>query len=129
MNTDITLILRPSSQLMSALMSLMSFVDSLGMTLVQLRDEGTLKSLLTDFENLLGTGIPVGHAPDQVIWDLMFLREIQQVLKADTKNDAQSPEDNNMSKGIIDSHLKEVCWSFRNTILQLTIFIVLDRQT
>jgi hypothetical protein len=121
----VTSILRPSNQLMAALMSLMSSIDSLGMTLEQLREEQTSKALLTNFETLLVAGIPVEHAPDQVIWDLMFLKEMQHILKRDVEEDTERSEHDNPSKNIINSHLKEVCPSTRYDISQLIVFVVL----
>lgn len=102
---NIATILRPSNRLMSALTSLMSSIDSLGMTLEELRAEQVPQLLLDAFEGLVAAGTPVEHAPDQVVWDLMFLKEMQQVL--DRSKDAENPERWVSSNDVIGSHLKE----------------------
>jgi hypothetical protein len=103
---NISSILRPSNHLMSALRSLMTSIDSLGLVLEQLRTERIPQRLLAAFEGLLAAGLPVEHAPDQVVWDLMFVKEMRQV--STKKADTERAEDNDTSKDIINSHLQEV---------------------
>jgi hypothetical protein len=84
----------------------MSSIDALGLMLEQLKPERIPQRLLAGFEGLLVAGLPVEHAPDQVVWDLMFVKEMRQ---ASTKEaDTEKAEDSNASKDMIGSHLQEV---------------------
>ncbi|KAJ1308534.1 hypothetical protein OPQ81_004235 [Rhizoctonia solani] len=98
-------ILRPSNHLMSALMELTASINSLGMTLDELRAKNISNSLLSAFRELLVARVPVEHAPDQVIWDLMFLKGMQYAQEGRDKY-AANP-DNESSSGIINSHFQK----------------------
>ncbi|KAG8732708.1 hypothetical protein FRC11_011427 [Ceratobasidium sp. 423] len=104
---DAIAIYQPAFEIYSlgALMALTSSINSLGMTLDELRDKKISIKLLSAFESLLVAGIPVEHAPNQVIWDLMFLKETQRVQR-DQDQDVASLDDES-SAGIIDSHFRK----------------------
>ncbi|KAG8709558.1 hypothetical protein FRC08_018265 [Ceratobasidium sp. 394] len=104
-DVNISLILRPSNHLMSALRSLMISIDSLGLTLEQLRAEQVTWRLLAAFKDLLAAGLPVEHAADQVVWDLMFVREMQRATRRETGS--EEAEQRDTSDDIINSHLQK----------------------
>ncbi|KAF8607760.1 hypothetical protein BDV93DRAFT_541944 [Ceratobasidium sp. AG-I] len=103
-DSNIAAIHRPSNHLMTALMSLMSSVDSLGLTLEQLRNEHAPQRLLGAFEGLLTAGLPVEHVLDHVVWDLMFVQEMRQA--STKKPDLEGSEDEGSSKDMISSHFE-----------------------
>ncbi|CAE6454815.1 unnamed protein product [Rhizoctonia solani] len=98
-------ILRPSNHLISALMVLTSSINSLGMTLDELRAKKVTNALLSAFESLFVAGMPVEHAPDQVVWDLMFLKEAQRVQEGQDKDDTNPG--NGPSASMVDSHFQK----------------------
>ncbi|KAL5637030.1 hypothetical protein ACGC1H_000864 [Rhizoctonia solani] len=102
---NIVSILRPSNHLISALMVLTSSINSLGMTLDELRAKKIANALLSTFESIFVAGMPIEHAPDQVVWDLMFLREVQRAQEGQDK-DAANPG-NKSSASMVDSHFQK----------------------
>ncbi|KEP54956.1 Vps51/Vps67 protein [Rhizoctonia solani 123E] len=102
---NIVSILRPSNHLISALMVLTSSINSLGMTLDELRAKKVTNALLSAFESLFVAGMPVEHAPDQVVWDLMFLKEVQRVQEGQDKDDTNPG--NGPSASMVDSHFQK----------------------
>ncbi|CAE6424629.1 unnamed protein product [Rhizoctonia solani] len=114
---NITLILRQSNYLASALMALTTSIDSLGLTLDELRAKNIFNALLSTFTSLLVAGIPVEHAPDQVIWDLMFLKEMQHAQEDQVKGTRNSQDDS--SAGIIHSHFQKYSEEDRKTVNKL----------
>ncbi|ELU45926.1 hypothetical protein AG1IA_00040 [Rhizoctonia solani AG-1 IA] len=102
---NISSILRQSNSLTSALMALISSIDSFGMTLEEIRAQSISSSLLSKFSSLLVAGIPVEHAPNQVIWDLMFLKEMQRAREGQAKDTKLSQD--NLSASIISSHFQK----------------------
>ncbi|KDN48156.1 hypothetical protein RSAG8_03172, partial [Rhizoctonia solani AG-8 WAC10335] len=107
-------ILRPSNHLISALVVLTSSINSLGMTLDELWAKSISNRLLSTFESLLVAGMPVEHAPDQVVWDLMFLKEMQRVQESQDK-DAANPG-NGSSASMINSHFQKYSEEDRQTV-------------
>ncbi|KAG9127131.1 hypothetical protein FRC07_000548 [Ceratobasidium sp. 392] len=104
-DVNISLILRPSNHLMSALRLLTSSVGSLGLTLEQLRAKEATRRLLAAFRDLLAAGLPVEHAADQVVWDLMFVREMYQASRKEAGSEYTKEKDT--SSHMINSHLEK----------------------
>ncbi|CAE6487218.1 unnamed protein product [Rhizoctonia solani] len=102
---NIVSILRPSNYLMSALMALTSSINCLGITIDELRANKISNELLSAFEALVVAGIPVEHAPDQVVWDLMFLMEMRRVQEGQDKDIENLGSES--SVGIINSHFQK----------------------
>ncbi|CUA70290.1 Rootletin [Rhizoctonia solani] len=111
---NIVSILRPSNHLISALTVLTTLINSLGMTLEELQAKKLSAGLLSTFESLLTARIPVEHAPDQVVWDLMFIKEIRQGHEGQDE-DPINP-DNESSAGIINSHCQKYSEEDRQTV-------------
>ncbi|CAE6418759.1 unnamed protein product [Rhizoctonia solani] len=134
---NIVSILRPSNHLISALMALTSSINSLGMTLDELRAKKISNTLLSAFESLIVAGIPVEHVPDQVVWDLMFLKEMRRVQRSQDQDVANL--DDESSGGIINSHFQKYSEEDRHRVnillrdqlarSQLLFSILLDVRT
>ncbi|KAG8718434.1 hypothetical protein FRC09_012671 [Ceratobasidium sp. 395] len=82
-----------------------SSIDSLGLTLEQLRAEQAAQRLLAAFRDLLAAGLPVEHAADQVVWDLMFVREMYRAKRKETGS--EEIEEKDTSSDMINSHLQK----------------------
>ncbi|QRW01715.1 Vps51/Vps67 protein [Ceratobasidium sp. AG-Ba] len=81
----------------------MSSIDSLGLTLEQLRADQVTARLLAAFESLLIAGLPVEHAADQAVWDMMFIKEIQQAAAKGAEEFVHKASSNE----VIESHLQK----------------------
>ncbi|CAE7226482.1 unnamed protein product [Rhizoctonia solani] len=111
---NIVSISRPSNYLTSALMVLTSSINSLGMTLDELRAKKISDTLLSTFESLIVAGMPVEYAPEQVVWDLMFLKEVQWAQGGRDKDTTNLGSGS--SRSIVDSHFQKYSEEDRQTV-------------
>ncbi|KAG9081368.1 hypothetical protein FRC06_005613 [Ceratobasidium sp. 370] len=58
-----------------------------------LRAERVTQRLLATFRDLLAAGLPVEHVADQVVWDLMFVKEMQRAIRKETRSENAEEKD------------------------------------